>query len=620
MSGVAGLVRALGGSKARQDRARAVLDWMGDVEAVRASVDADPDALRYELAAAGLPVADIGRVLRRVERERSGLRVAAPDERRGRDVLEIEDVEVTLPDGYALGPGARILRCGEGEDGRDVVVAHRPIAITGRWVDEESGREVVDVQWMDEDGWRLVTVPRSRAMDARQIVGLADMGAPVASTSASEVVRYLRAQVEGLDGVPGVAVSRSGWVGRDFVAGGSTVLGAAPVRVVADDGAAQLAEAVAQVGTWEGWCEAIRPVSHLPRVMVAVWAAVAASMLRPLGVEGGAVIHWSARSSQGKTTALRAAWSVWGDPSSAAGGIGSWDATAKWIEERAAYSCDMPVLLDETSHIPAKGQETAARLVYALASGQGRGRGTRGGSEAVSTYRTVVLSTGEAPITSWCAQEGVAARTIELHGAPCESAEQSRALLWAITDHHGHLGPRAVAWLASADWRALRARYRARVAEWSERAAPGGIAARLAAVVALLEAAGRVCTLLGVPGDPEPVLAHLWERVHEQAREADEGARALSVVRARLAQHYGEIVRETVTGEPRDVTVSGRAIGREVRGTVHVSTVAVDGWLREVGMDRAAVERTLMEQGRIARGRSTVAGQKIHVWIIASED
>jgi hypothetical protein len=335
-----------------------------------------------------------------------------------------------------------------------------------------------------------------------------------------------------------------------------------------------------------------------------VWASVAAALLLPLGVDGSAVVHWSAGSSQGKTTSIKLAASVWGDPLGA-GLVGSWDATAKKIEESAAFCSDMPLILDETSHVPEKGREAAARMIYALANGRGRGRGTRGGAEAVATYRTLTLSTGEAPLTSWCTQEGIAARALEIEGPPCESADQSDRLVWAVCDHYGHLGRRVVETVARWDQGRARERYRARVSDWRAADGAGGVGPRLGALVALLEAAGKLCASLGVPGDVDAITDWIWERTQEQARSRDETERAWELIEAMLIEHA-----DAVQADGKDGTLRGGCIARRDGNTVSVSTTKIRRWLSDNKYDANGIIARWVEQGRAVHSKPYLMGER----------
>ena len=581
---VKALVKAVKAARTKDEHAQAMLGWINTEEARIALEEADLDLLRLELQAAGMRAEHVGTLLRKAKRvraETAGLRVVERDEEAQPDIEGLPDVP--LPDGYWIDARGRIMTTrGSGETAVPVVVSHRAVLVEGVRVDHEAGRVYVDVGWATPAGvWDCRTVPAGVVSDARSLVGLADAGAPVTSVNASDVVRFLASQSAMLPPDPGVAVSRSGWSGRHaFVAGSVDLLdeGAGTVRVVAEGGAEQTAEAIRAGGTWEGWCDTIRAVADRPQVMIAIYASVAAAMLRPMGMHESFAVHWWTDSSKGKTSALWAAASVIGDPVPA-GIVRRWHGTDTALERHAAFCDSLPTCLDETADIEANRRETVARKVYEIVSGQGKGRGTRGGTERVTEYRTVLLSTGEAPMSSWCTQGGLLARLIEISGPPCATAEQSDALKAGLKTHHGHLLPRVVERLARGDWEAMRKWHATATGKWRQTAPDDTVAGRLAATVALLEAAGELCGRLGVPGDHSVTLDWLWESVQRQAIRGDEAGRALDYVWGIVSVNEAQFL----TPDRHEVRAGGTY--GEIRNTGHVDVnkVMLNKWLRDGG-------------------------------------
>jgi uncharacterized protein (DUF927 family) len=125
------------------------------------------------------------------------------------------------------------------------------------------------------------------------------------------------------------------------------------------------------------------------RLMLAVCAVLAGPLLAILGREGGG-LHLVGPSSCGKTTALRLAASVMGDPATT---IKTLDATANALESAAALTNDALLILDELGQA---APETIGTLMYKLASGIGRGRADqRGEARNRKNWRNLFLTTGE---------------------------------------------------------------------------------------------------------------------------------------------------------------------------------------------------------------------------------
>jgi putative DNA primase/helicase len=123
-------------------------------------------------------------------------------------------------------------------------------------------------------------------------------------------------------------------------------------------------------------------------------AALAGTLLAIGGFESGCV-HLYEKSSEGKTTSLRMAASVWG--SGADGGyVRTWRSTANGLEAALAGANDTFLPLDEVGQ--ADGRELGQAL-YMATGGVGKQRMGRDATPRPShVWRVQVLSTGEHPI------------------------------------------------------------------------------------------------------------------------------------------------------------------------------------------------------------------------------
>ena len=105
-----------------------------------------------------------------------------------------------------------------------------------------------------------------------------------------------------------------------------------------------------RAGSLKGWQDGIaaRAVGN-HRLIFAIAAALAPPLLEPLGMEGGG-IHLRGGSTAGKTTALRAAGTVWGGGGQY-GFIRTWRATDNALEAIAAIHNNAFLPLDEIAEI-----------------------------------------------------------------------------------------------------------------------------------------------------------------------------------------------------------------------------------------------------------------------------
>lgn len=257
------------------------------------------------------------------------------------------------------------------------------------------------------------------------------------------------------------------------------------------------------------------------RLTLAVCASLAGPLLAILGKEGGG-FHLVGPSSCGKTTALRLAASVMGDPSTT---VKTLDATANALESAAALTNDALLCLDELGQT---APETIGALMYKLASGVGRGRADqRGEARHRKNWRNLFLTTGECDLETM--MRGIGKRPAadqqlrlanvpaperghgiyeELHGFPTGAA-LSDHIRQASGQYHGAVFRAYLAHLANdlnTDPDGLRDRLNSAIKSFvADVAAPGsdGQVMRVAARFALLAAAGEYAARTGVLDWPE---------------------------------------------------------------------------------------------------------------------
>lgn len=123
--------------------------------------------------------------------------------------------------------------------------------------------------------------------------------------------------------------------------------------------------ALSIAGTVDDWRDSVsRLASGNSRLIFALSAAFASSLVKMMGEDFGG-FHFRGTSSSGKTTALKMAASVWGDPATYPR---LWRTTANGLEGLAALHNDGLLILDKLSQIDPK---EAGEAAYLLANGQG---------------------------------------------------------------------------------------------------------------------------------------------------------------------------------------------------------------------------------------------------------
>nr|WP_298380707.1 DUF927 domain-containing protein [uncultured Halomonas sp.] len=205
-------------------------------------------------------------------------------------------------------------------------------------------------------------------------------------------------------------------------------------------------------GTLEGWRKGVgRLCRGNPLLVLAVSTSLSGPLLRLIHRKGVG-IHLAGDSSNGKTTVLEVAASVWGGPEF----MRTWRATGNGLEGVAAALSDTAIVLDEIGE--ADGREIGA-TVYALGNGTGKSRANRNGTaQRPNCWRIAILSSGECTLATHMREAGLRPRSgqnIRMLDIPSKRTygafddlhhtADGRAfadyLKSAVTRHYGHIGP-----------------------------------------------------------------------------------------------------------------------------------------------------------------------------------
>jgi hypothetical protein len=450
----------------------------------------------------------------------------------------------------------------------------------------ENDGELVKLVFLRDGRWQELSVSRKVIASAREIVSLAGSGLPVTSKTAGDLVEYLADfEAANMGHLPCVSTnSKMGWQGKDgdrgFLWGKThfTEKAEAPearrstVRFwCEDEGGNRLADGLKAEGSMAAWKKAVQEVSDFPCVAFTLYASLAAPLLEIVGTPNF-IVDLAGNTSCGKTTTLRVAASVWGCPDENTAGslMATWDSTPTWIERAAATRSSLPMILDETKRC--RWKETLPGLIYSIASGQGRGRGSITGTRATVSFRTILLSSGEDKITSFSTDGGTHSRVLELWMRPFGEGDQAatvRQITEAIHVNYGHAGPEMVRFLLAnrSRWNEFRKTYADLKSAYITKAGSHPVMGRYAAYLATIEVAAKIAhEALQLPWAYVSPVDALWNLLAEGAQESDRAAEALKSVYSWAQAHEGEFIGRHRTSEGHAIAPSAGWAGKWASG------------------------------------------------------
>lgn len=292
-----------------------------------------------------------------------------------------------------------------------------------------------EIAWKDRGREKREIVSASTISTKKEILTLADKGLPVNDLNYKDLIgyfgQYLSVNLNRLE--QSQMVERLGHIRNAFI----HPLASEGVEVIPNDiGERQLLEAFQIAGTAETWkTEVFDKVKHHKKALFLVLSSFASVVLHDLNVSPF-IVDLSGSSSQGKTTALQVARSVWGTK----GLINEWNATKVSIERKTGFLNSFPLYMDDTR----KADERILQsIVYQFSGGRSKGRGSLKGSQLETTWNNILISTGEVSLTDYASKAGgAAARIITLVDQPFENVEELffTKLYNSLENNYGSIG------------------------------------------------------------------------------------------------------------------------------------------------------------------------------------
>lgn len=364
-----------------------------------------------------------------------------------------------------------------------------------------------------------------------------------------------------------LVVSRPGWHRLDghdqpvFVTPAGRAIGDAPASMLELVANARYDTVRGNLDGWKAAAAAAASVKGCPHFLLGVLAGFCGVVQSLAGLDSCG-INLSGLSSSGKTTAQRLAVSAWTSTAIGAGLLQSMRSTENAIEVFAQAASGTVLALDELAHADGRA---IAKLIYAIAGGQGKARMTAGAIlKQRYAWSTYALLSSECSLeekvradgASWIA--GMAVRILDVDVTEVDRSVPATRLK-AIADaesHCGHAGPAFVERLVSAKLHHAPDALRDRILEQArELAGDRADSARLRAAtcLALPLVAGRLAQdfdLMPWSIDIEAPVRWAWERFEKssdaEALTPDE--QGIASLRAWIAERWDVTIKSVDIG------------------------------------------------------------------------
>lgn len=560
-----------------------------------------------------------------------------------------DDEGPELPEGFEI-RGKRLcalVTVGRGEDAhQEWIPISSPVRVLAETADEHGRGYGRLLAWQDSAGRA-----RQWAMPVRSLVprngeevfaALLDAGLPFIELGHK---RKLSAYLMACQPKRRITcVERTGWHGRAYVLPQGAIGPDAEGVILQTAGYA--ASDFSERGTLAEWQQGVAGLAvGNSRLCFALSLAFAAPLLTLVGMEGGG-FHLKGESTDGKTTIMKAAASVCGNPDRYSQ---TWRATGNAIEGIASRRNDALLCLDELGELD--GRE-AGQVAYMLANGQGKGRSRQDGElRERKAWRLLFLSTGELSLEDHAAsagqrtQAGMEVRTIQIpsdtgqHGAfewlhGMENGRTFADTLKAHCDHQHGSAFRTYAESLAGDLEAHSERLRADIKRLAHELTPQGAGNQVGRAInrfALVAAAGELATRLGVTGWPEGealravrvcLKAWLAERGHLGNKE---DAATLAQIRAFMRAHQYTRFVDVSDPNHRPANVVGyRRNPRHGSGEALEFWVDPSGWVELTsGRDAKKAAKLSADAGYLLAGegryqllRPLPTGKRARVYVL----
>lgn len=282
-----------------------------------------------------------------------------------------------------------------------------PIIPVERLINIDTNIEKIKLAFYKDKKWQYIIVEKNTIASKNKIMQLANFGIEVNENNAKDLITYLADVMELNNIEPKASVNHLGWIDNEFVPYSDKYC------LDIDKEFKQKLESISEAGDYNKWKDYIKELRRNNLTLRFMIASSFASILVRVFKLNTFIVHLWGKSGNGKTVAEMICASIWGKPDSNM--ISNLSNTAIANERLCNFYRNMPIFLDELQIAKAK-YKSFDELIYILTEGKGKERGTvDNGIREQTSWQTIIILSGEEPITSDTSKEGVKNRVIEIN-------------------------------------------------------------------------------------------------------------------------------------------------------------------------------------------------------------
>ena len=319
-----------------------------------------------------------------------------------------------------------------------------PVLPVGILTNIETGYVKTRLWWKPGNGKAREEIFENRTLaDKSKILMLADRGLPVDSLNARDLVEYLSViKAKNSDVIPQEdSVSSLGWHNNN-----ETFAPYDQEQII--DNITEnntIYRSIKSKGTFQEWADFMAQRLTDKRLHIVMAASFGSVILRLVGALPF-ILHFWGKTGTGKTVALMAAASVWGNPEAGAY-LRSMDATTNAVMKLAGFLRNLPVVADEMQTVRDR-EGDYDKFIMRVTEGIERGRLNADSSlKPLQEWSTIFITSGEEPIVNVKSGAGAVNRVIEVElepDAPLFPGEMGNEVANFCREHYGTAGPELI--------------------------------------------------------------------------------------------------------------------------------------------------------------------------------